>query len=429
MFKSSHIDIQPQIENFFLQNYGWQFSLDTHYADAKIAEVCKKMGFHDVRECFNSLSESESPKALLQTVAKEFSIGESYFLRDKNFFHALEHRVIPQFLKEKSLYDKNINIWSVGCSSGEEVYSVSIMLHQHIPDISSWNIHILGTDINVDVLEKAKNGIYTEYSFRDTPHSYKHFYFNKIDDTYEVQERYKKNVQFVEHNIIHKTNPLSYQNTFFDLIILKNVLIYFNPHKGKEVVDYLFTNLHPNGWLSTTPVEYASDIFSAYRGMSFSSEGLIQKSAMVKMPSEIFGEISYQPENNFEPLKMIHSYKQSVEDKIVLNDTPYAHYKKSCEMLEVAKIQEAKKHLRKSLYLDNRFIVGLISLGNIYKKEKNLEKYTLYINRAKNLLFEMHPSEIVECSDNMTADELIAMIDYENIQDKGFLNANIERNS
>jgi chemotaxis protein methyltransferase CheR len=187
MFKSSNFDIQSQIEELFLHNLGWKISLDNKYSDKKIENICKKMGFEEISELILSFQDNRYSEKLIQTLAHEFSIGESYFFRDKKFFNILENKIIPQLLKEK-----NINIWSVGCSSGEEAYSVAMMLDKNIPNISEWNIFILGTDINIDFLSKAKRGVYTNHSLHNMPQYYKEKYFKKLDNKYEISPLIKK---------------------------------------------------------------------------------------------------------------------------------------------------------------------------------------------------------------------------------------------
>ncbi|MDO9266017.1 MAG: CheR family methyltransferase [Sulfurimonas sp.] len=407
MFKSTYSDFQSQIEELFLHRLGWQLSLDNKYSDEKMLKICKTMGFAEMSECLMSFNDNKHSQGHVQTLAREFSIGESYFFRDKKFFDTLEHKIIPQLLKEKDPHDKNINIWSVGCSSGEEIYSVSMILHKNIPDISKWNIFLLGTDVNIDFLEKAKSGVYSDYSLRDMPQYYKKQYFKELNNIYEISPLIKKNVHFEYHNIIEEKQPLPSKNIAFDLILLKNVLIYFDKEKARGVIDFLYKNLKTGGYLSTTPIEYSSDIFNSYRAKNFSSESIIQKSDIADIESS-----SSQPlADSLQYEKTSQTVEPSVE-KTVLVDGVHSNYTKACELLEAGDTQEAKKHLRKCLYLDNNFIVGLITLGNIFKKEGDNENASRYLNRARELLYKMEPSAVVTFSDNMTVDELLGIINH-----------------
>jgi tetratricopeptide (TPR) repeat protein len=249
----------------------------------------------------------------------------------------------------------------------------------------------------------------------------------------------KKNVHFEYHNIANKTPPLLYENRVFDLILLKNILIYFDKEKAKEVVDFLYTNIKTGRWLSTTPVEYSSDIFNSYQAKNFSEESMILKSAVpdIKSLSQL---PLLQTDDNIDSyldiVKIFQPYKQSVQDEKIckilessienkfFNNEPFKHYQKACELLETGEVQEAKKHLRKCLYVDNNFLVGLISFGNIFKKEDDNENFSRYINRAKELLYKMEPHTIVDFSDGMTVEELLGMINHEKISDEGVVNAN-----
>lgn len=430
MFKSTYSDFQSQIEELFLHSLGWQLSLDNKYSDEKMQKICKTMGFAEMSECIMSFNDNKHSQEHVQTLAREFSIGESYFFRDKKFFDTLEQKIIPQLFNDKNPDDKNINIWSVGCSSGEEIYSISMILHKNIPDISSWNIFLLGTDVNIDFLEKAKSGVYSDYSLRDIPQYYKKQYFKEINNRYEISPLIKKNVHFLYHNIIEEKQPLSSKNIAFDLIFLKNILIYFDKEKARSVIDFLYKNLKTGGYLCTTPVEYSSDIFNSYRAKNFSSESMIQKSDIADIESSSSSQPPMQTDYQldryldivkiFQPLADSLQYEKTSQtgepsvEKTVLADGVHSNYTKACELLEAGDIQEAKKHLRKCLYLENKFIVGLITLGNIFKKEGDNENASRYIGKARELLCKMEPSAVVIFSDNMTADELLSIINHKN---------------
>ena len=96
-------------------------------------------------------------------------MGETYFFREPRSLEALRDHVLMPMLAQRRLGDQRVRIWSAGCCSGEETYSVGILLHQLLPDPAGWESMLLGTDINPAFLEKAAGGLYTEWSFRDMP--------------------------------------------------------------------------------------------------------------------------------------------------------------------------------------------------------------------------------------------------------------------
>src|SRR4030042_4674815 len=138
-----------------------------------------KFGFNDAESCIHWLLSSPLTQEQIEILSCYLTIGETHFYRDKLIYDGLEKNVLPELIKTRRKQGKYLRIWSAGCSSGEEPYSIAILLYKMLPDIKDWNISILATDINPIVLEKAKKGIYKKWSFRSTPEWVKDCYFIK----------------------------------------------------------------------------------------------------------------------------------------------------------------------------------------------------------------------------------------------------------
>lgn len=129
-------------------------------------------------------------------LANCLTIGETYFFRDKKMFDVLRKTVIPNIIDSKR-ESKTITFWSSGCSTGEEAYSIAILMKELMLDFNKWNINIIGTDINLNSLSKAKEAIYGEWSFRETDVSFKNKYFDIIkSNRYKLKDEIKKCVKF-----------------------------------------------------------------------------------------------------------------------------------------------------------------------------------------------------------------------------------------
>jgi len=130
--------------------------------------VAQDMG-GDPEACVQRLLSSPLAKKEIDILAKHLTIGETYFFRDKNLFHTLEQHVFRKLIDSRRIGERKIRIWSAGCCTGEEPYSLAILIDQMIPAWQEWDIMLMGTDINTDFLQKAKKGVYTSWSFRDVP--------------------------------------------------------------------------------------------------------------------------------------------------------------------------------------------------------------------------------------------------------------------
>ncbi|WP_269852023.1 CheR family methyltransferase [Methanosarcina horonobensis] len=154
------------------------------------------------------------------------------FFRNPETFRVIEKEVIPFLIKSRSdSLIRSIRIWSAGCATGEEVYSLAILLHRVLgKDLDRYRISIIGTDIDNLSLEKARKGIYRENVLKNVDISTKENYFVKRDETYQISDQLRNMVRFKRHDMI--SEPYTDR---FDLIICRNVIIYFKKRNSGAV--------------------------------------------------------------------------------------------------------------------------------------------------------------------------------------------------
>jgi chemotaxis protein methyltransferase CheR len=191
--------------------------------------------------------------------------SESFFFRDKGQFKLLKRHIFPGLIRDKAGH-KSLRICSAGCSTGEEPYSIAILLREMIPDIENWSIKIIGLDINGDAIEKAKTGIYRPWSFRGLDKAIIQRFFDRKDDTYQLQENIRRMVSFHTFNLFKDT----FLNTDFslsdmDLIVCRNVFIYFNEAAIEEVIGRFHDALCPTGYLLVGHSELYSQNLEQFR--------------------------------------------------------------------------------------------------------------------------------------------------------------------
>jgi chemotaxis protein methyltransferase CheR len=191
----------------------------------------------------------------LETVASFLTIGETYLFRDKRCFAALEHHILPELIRRASW--KRLRIWSAGCSSGEELYSIAILLDQLLLTSRGWSLTLLGTDINVVSLAKATAGIYTPWSFRErSPETLRRYIEPLEKRRYQVVESLRQRASFAYLNLAEDRYPSLHNNTAgMDLVLCRNVLMYFDHERAVEVVKKLARSLADGGTLFLGPSE------------------------------------------------------------------------------------------------------------------------------------------------------------------------------
>ena len=183
-------------------------------------------------------SESSSPtRRQIEILANHLTVGETYFFRDKELFKTLEKPVLSKLIQSRHRSGRHLRVWSAGCSTGEEPYSVAILLSKMIPDLRDWNITILATDISPLALQKAAGAVYGHWSFRDVQPEIQNGFFNQREDGhFELLPRIREMVTFSYLNLVEDTYPSLFNNTnAMDIIFCRNVLMYFVPELAGKV--------------------------------------------------------------------------------------------------------------------------------------------------------------------------------------------------
>jgi chemotaxis protein methyltransferase CheR len=228
-------------------------------------------GFEDPLSGIRWLISSTPTKSQIEVLAGHLTVGETYFFRDKTCFDLLEGRVLPELLALRRSAGRYLRIWSAGCCSGEEPFSIAVLLSGMMADLKDWNVRILGTDINPLFLKKASTGIYGDWSFRDTPKWVKERFFTRAgDNRFELLPEIRKRVTFTYHNLVENSDPSPLDATnAIDLILCRNVLMYLTPSHQKDVIRRLKTCLVEGGWLIVSPSEVSDGLFREFEAVSF----------------------------------------------------------------------------------------------------------------------------------------------------------------
>jgi chemotaxis protein methyltransferase CheR len=200
----------------------------------RLTSLREKRGYQDFTTYFNAINKDIN---LLHEFVDRITINVSEFYRNPKRWEVLKDTIIP-FIKTNK---KELSIWSAACSTGEEPYSIAILLKEHFPDVKT---KILATDIDEKVLEKAKQGLYLEQALKELPANLKAKYFNKNGSQFEVDSSIKSKVNFKKHNLLEDTYPSQ-----VDLIICRNVLIYFTDQAKDKIYNNFASSLSDNGVL------------------------------------------------------------------------------------------------------------------------------------------------------------------------------------
>ncbi len=220
-----------------------------YYFEGRFSKRTEALGLAGISDYYRHLVSNSNRKQEFKLLMNELTINETSFFRNKPQFTAFEKTILPDVIKAKqNTALKRLKIWSAGCSSGEEAYTLSMIINElKTSMLRGWDIEIKATDISHRVLEKAEKGIYKEYAVKNMPEAYKKKYIIPNGSDYMVQEELKKMVKFSYFNLNDDMQMMFMKG--FDIVFCKNVLIYFDIASKKRVIQHFFNSLVTGGYL------------------------------------------------------------------------------------------------------------------------------------------------------------------------------------
>ena len=197
--------------------------------ESRLMPVARRHGHNGLEELIGAMRTRKEENVIVEVV-EAMTTNESFFFRDIKPFDLLRDEVLPPML-EKRASKKHLKIWCAAASSGQEPYSIAIVLKELGAKLAGWNLDILGTDISNEILKKASNGMYSQFEVqRGMPIQLLLKYFDKKDETWEIKPEIKQMVRYKYFNLLENLAPLG----GFDIVFCRNVLIYFDAEtKGK----------------------------------------------------------------------------------------------------------------------------------------------------------------------------------------------------
>ncbi len=270
-----------KLRDFIHELTGIVFSDSKKYLlENRLRVRIQELGLRSFEEYYDYLQKnSVNARSEINKLFDAITINETYFFRNEAQFTALQHIVLPEILQRKNLRG-SVRIWSAGCSTGEEPYTIAMIIREHfLKRFPMVRFEILANDLSPAVLEKAKKGEYRSYAVRSVPQEYLQKYFIHTDrGTYIVKDEIRQMVKFFQMNLRDDLQMQRMRN--IDVIFCANVLIYFSLEVKQQVVSHFYRALNPGGFL--------------FIGYSESLIGLNTKFRMRQLPRTV---VYYKPED------------------------------------------------------------------------------------------------------------------------------------
>jgi chemotaxis protein methyltransferase CheR len=435
-----------------------------------LAAAATELGLADAASCADWLLSASPTRSQLHVLASHLTIGETYFFRERKAFDALAEHVLPELIRRRRGREQQLRLWSAACSTGEEAYSLAILVRQLLPDWQDWNVKILATDINERFLQKAIAGLYGEWSFRESAAGFKERYFTAASNgRFAIVPEIRNCVSFVHMNLAEDSllSPMAEAHGM-DIIFCRNVLIYFTASHARKLAENLRHALVEGGWLAVSPSECSQTLFSSFAAVNFPGTILYRKCKAEERgppiwlpPSDAVAQraaaafdasqslTSYAPDRHPEtagtPLTpfaeaaahtspIVSEAEQepgafsrrtralanqgqhadalaSSEQWIASNKLDSAaHYVHAMILQEMGEREAARDSLRRAVYLQPDFALAHFALGNLARAEARTAQANKHFANALHLLRSCPPDALLPESDGMSAGRLVEIV-------------------
>lgn len=408
------------------------------------------------QDYLEALSVCNDDSPYLEYLVTGITIGETYFFRDSHQMKVLRDLVLPALINAKRVQNNlTLRIWSAGCASGEEIYTIAMLLQELLPDHDKWTLQLLGTDINTTSLRKAREGIYNEWSMRSISDYYKKRFFTCEDKKYQIHPEIRDMVNFSYLNLNDDTYPSMFNYTYAqDLILCRNVLIYFDagyiealmkkldacliedsflllgasdpiyiksthlsPYENQAslLIHKLKTTLQPAKFINTIkpiikslPAKVVSKVTRKSQTKDAYHDKLNQLMSEAKWEDaiELINKIENKQDQVFlldskaKALANLGKLDQAIEachHSLTLSDTnPYTYFTLAMILAEQNHIKEAESSLRKVLFLDHQFVAGHYQLGLLLIHDKRTAEGIKSLKNALTITVAKDAAENVE---------------------------------
>ena len=251
------------LRSLVLQRSAIVLGIDKLYlAEARLGAVARERDFRDSEAVMEAIR-SGIDRDLTRIVVEAMTTNETSFFRDKHPFTALRNVLLPELMRVRAP-DRRLRIWSAACSSGQEAYSLAMMIRDDFPALMGWDSRLLATDLSEEMLDRARAGRFTamEVSRGLSPDQLAR-HFTQTGTCWTVNENVRRMVEFRAMNLIDPAPTLG----SFDLILLRNVLIYFDPAMKKTILGRMSRHLRPDGYLMLGTAETTLNLDDSYESV------------------------------------------------------------------------------------------------------------------------------------------------------------------
>lgn len=452
----------PRFKDHLIERTGLAYYLNQDEELAgRIADRLAALSLSQLDEYLDRLADPTVGEAELDALIAELTIGETYFFRHREQFEALRERVLPELIQQNQQH-RRLRIWSAGCATGAEPYSIAILLKRELGHLlAGWDISIVGTDINREFLARAHRGEFADWAFRSSSEDLKEPCFSCAGKRWAIKPEFKQGVTFQYHNLVQHPFPSVLNNlSAFDLILCRNVMIYFQRDIVSRIIGQFHECLVDRGWLLVGHAECCVDFFRSFHTVNVPGAVLYQKGqtgppcgdpfptvmggtersglskggmpAAQVVPTKLRSqntEAKRRPTSRAAPkqpatkltavaerLPEIRATVDRAEwqqaarfcNELIAIDrlNPAAHFYHAIALEQMGQHVEAECALRRTIYLDRQFVLAHYHLGLLLQKRRDVAGSKRSFHNALRLLEQMDEKQVFSDADGLTVGAL-----------------------
>lgn len=410
---------------------------------ASIVQALRQTDTRGFPAVMETLSSTSIDAPLWQNLLNVITIGETYFFRNKSHLDALQNHILPPLIQQRRVsQQKFLRIWSSGCATGEEPYSVAMLLREMIPDIDEWMITILATDINTASIESAQRGLYTANSFRnETRPTIQSRWFTQQGSRFELSPVISRMVSFKLLNLVSDEYPSYITNTMnMDIVLCRNVTIYFDKAETQRVVNRLYQSMNHGGWLIVGHSEPQPTVYDAFQMVSLENAIFYRKpESQAPAPQPPVSAVRVQPVPPM-PAPAVLSVPEAVRPAkpdilLLIKEAadaerwdealtlltkhemeyrlhPYAHYLRAVIYMNSGFSDSVLAALRQSLYCDPLFVLSQALMGDCYAQRKQMADAKRHWRQALESLAQRGASDLIAFTDDVTVEMMRELLNF-----------------
>ena len=239
-----------------------------YLVETKLAHIIRTRKFISINDLVEKLR-NDVNEELLDEIIDALTTNETYFFRDIHPFDALKEKVIPNLIKKREK-TKKLNIWCAATSSGQEPYSIALLIREHFPELGDWEINFMATDISKRMLIRCKSGRFSQLEMdRGLPKNYIEKYFDRSGEEWEAKPDIRNMIHFSRFNLSEPFPLLP----IMDIVFMRNVLIYFSVEMKKVILDEILKIIRKDGYLFLGAAETTLNLNSKFEKLDYKHSG------------------------------------------------------------------------------------------------------------------------------------------------------------